>query len=57
MEENSSPGPAEYTPKISIANTEGQFISGIPTAAGRTFYHFDRETLRNTTTSRSNIPL
>lgn len=55
--ENNIPGPAEYTPRISIANTEGQFISNIPTAAGRTFYHFDRETLINKSTSKSNIYL
>lgn len=40
------PGPAEYNPKIAISNTGGQYLSKIPTPAGRTFYHFDRNTLK-----------
>ena len=40
------PGPAEYTPKLAIGNVSGQFLSKIPTPAGRTFYHFDRDTLK-----------
>jgi len=49
---NNLPGPAEYTPGITIANTNGQFISKIPTPAGRTFYHFDRDTLKLPTSAR-----
>lgn len=52
---NNIPGPAEYTPRISIANTNGQFVSKIPTPAGRTFYHFDRDTLRVPTHARSKL--
>jgi len=43
---NNIPGPAEYVSTISVSNTNGQFLSKIPTPAGRTFYHFDRDTLK-----------
>lgn len=49
------PGPAEYDPKISIANITGQFVSKIPTPAVRTFYHFDRNTLNLPTSARSKL--
>ncbi len=48
------PGPAEYNAKFSVSNTGGQFLSKIPTPAGRTFYHFDRDTLKIPTTARNN---
>ena len=47
------PGPAEYVAKISISNTSGQFLSKVPTPAGRTFYHFDRDTLKIPSSARS----
>jgi len=50
---NNLPGPAEYVSKISIANTSGQFLSKIPTPAGRTFYHFDRDTLKIPNSARN----
>lgn len=53
MLKNNWPGPAEYTPKMEIANTAGQFISKVPTPAGRTFYHFDRDTLALPNSARS----
>jgi hypothetical protein len=50
--DKNSPGPAEYNPRISIANTNGQYLSKIPTPNGRTFYHFDRNTLKLPTSAR-----
>lgn len=47
------PGPAEYQAKFTISNTGGQFLSKIPTPAGRTFYHFNRDTLKIPTSARN----
>eukprot|EP00344_Euplotes_crassus_P010609 CAMPEP_0196999210 /NCGR_PEP_ID=MMETSP1380-20130617/4438_1 /TAXON_ID=5936 /ORGANISM="Euplotes crassus, Strain CT5" /LENGTH=256 /DNA_ID=CAMNT_0042416049 /DNA_START=124 /DNA_END=898 /DNA_ORIENTATION=- len=51
---NNLPGPAEYNTNFGVSNTGGQFLSKVPTPAGRTFYHFDRNTLKNPSTARNN---